>query len=90
MPVFATQWHPEKNIFEQGARLPSGAPYEVIQHTKPAVAAAAYLANFFVEQARQSSHRFTDPTDEWGGLIYKYTTSMAYSPEFMQVYLFDY
>jgi len=89
-PVWATQWHPEKNIYEQGVRLPSGTAYEVIQHTRPAIAAAAYLANFFVDQARASSHRFRSAEDEWDRLIYKYTTSLNDAPEFVQIYLFDY
>lgn len=90
MPVWATQWHPEKNIFEQGVRLPSGQPYEVIQHTRAAVAVAQYVANFFVDQCRLSTHRWASATEEWGSLIYQYTTSLSMAPEFEQVYFFEY
>ena len=90
MPVWATQWHPEKNIFEQGAVLPSGTPYEVVQHTREAVAISQYLATFFVEQCRKNAHRFASAADEWGSLIYKYTTSTDYAPSFEQVYFFKY
>ena len=90
MPVWATQWHPEKNIFEQGAVLPSGYPYEVVQHTLEAVMVSQYFANFFVAQARRSTHRFASAEQEWGSLIYKYTTSLEYAPAFEQVYFFEY
>lgn len=49
-----------------------------------------YFANFFVAQCRQSRHRFASAEEEWGSLIYKYTTSLAYAPGFEQVYFFDY
>jgi len=90
MPVWATQWHPEKNIFEQGVSLPSGLPYEVVQHTRAAISVSQYLVGFFVDQCRQSTHRFTSATAEWDSLIYKYTTSMEMAPEFVQTYLFGY
>ena len=89
-PIWATQWHPEKNIFEQGASLPSGAPYEVAKHTLAAVSVSQYFANFFVQQCRSSSHKFTSPTMEWASLIYNYTTSMDAYPQFVQTYFFDY
>ena len=89
-PIWATQWHPEKNIFEQGASLPSGAPYEVAKHTLAAVSVSQYFANFFVQQCRSSSHKFTSPTVEWASLIYNYTTSMDAYPQFVQTYFFDY
>lgn len=50
-PVFGTQWHPEKNIFEWTDR-------EAIPHTPQAIEVAQYTANFFVEHARNSTHRF--------------------------------
>jgi len=90
MPVWATQWHPEKNIFEQGEQLPSGQPYEVVQHTRAAVSISQYMANYFVDQCRRSLHRFKSPEEGWNRLIYKDTTSTVMSPNFVQVYLFDY
>lgn len=90
MPVWAAQWHPEKNIFEQGAVLPEGYPYEVVQHTLEAVMVSQYFANFFVAQCRESTHAFASAEEEWGSLIYRYTTSLAYAPAFEQVYFFDY
>ena len=90
-PIWATQWHPEKNIFEQGASLPSGAPYEVTKHTLAAVSVSQYFANFFVQQCRSSTHYFFSPTVEFHyALIYNYTTSMDMYPQFVQTYFFDY
>ena len=90
VPVWATQFHPEKNIFEQGRALPSDGwwPYEAIAHDRAAVAASQYMANFFVDQARASSHRYGDAKEEWQALVYKHTTSTTMAPEFAQVYTF--
>ena len=41
-------------------------------------------------QARRSTHRFASAEQEWGSLIYKYTTSLEYAPAFEQVYFFEY
>lgn len=89
LPVWATQFHPEKNIFEQGVELPSGAPYEAVSHSRAAVAVSQYFANFFVEQCRASAHRFRSASDEWAQLIYPHKTSTAKAPEFEQVYFFE-
>lgn len=58
LPLFATQWHPEKNAFEW-------TPEEEIPHTATAVAACQYMASFFVNVARASTH------------VYPYATFMA-------------
>lgn len=50
-PVWGSQWHPEKNIFEWTNR-------EAIPHTPQAITVAQYTANFFVSRARNSSHTF--------------------------------
>jgi len=51
-PVYATQWHPEKNAFEW-------TPNENLPHTASAVRAAQYVANFFVDEARKNNHTFS-------------------------------
>ena len=38
LPVWATQFHPEKNIFEQARNLHGGWPSEAIAHSRAAVA----------------------------------------------------
>nr|XP_004653382.1 gamma-glutamyl hydrolase [Jaculus jaculus] len=82
-PVYAVQWHPEK------------APYEWkklggISHAPNAVKTAFYLAEFFVSEARRSSHHFQSPLEENGSLIYHfspvYTGNIS---SFQQCYMFD-
>jgi len=51
MPIYGTQWHPEKNIYEWNTD-------EQIPHSLSAVFSAQYVADFFVNEARKSSHSF--------------------------------
>ncbi|CAK8992344.1 Gamma-glutamyl hydrolase A (Conjugase A) (GH A) (Gamma-Glu-X carboxypeptidase A), partial [Durusdinium trenchii] len=51
LPVYGTQFHPEKAIFEWFE--PSGIP-----HTPNAILLAQYTANFFVQKARCSPNSF--------------------------------
>ncbi len=48
-PVYATQWHPEKNAFEWASFLR-------IPHSPDAIEVTQEFANFFVSGARKSSH----------------------------------
>jgi gamma-glutamyl hydrolase len=90
-PIFGTQWHPEKNNFEfQMVSSPGSSvewPYEAINHSPDAVLVAQYTANFFVAQARQSSHRFADPAEEKKRLIYNWPV-FATPNDFVQTYFF--
>ncbi|XP_077979641.1 gamma-glutamyl hydrolase-like [Glandiceps talaboti] len=84
-PFYATQWHPEINPFEFSPRL---GPYP--DHSQNAVKVTQYLANFFVSEARKSSHCFQDKTEEVNTLIYNYPP--VYSDNFTayeQCYFFD-
>jgi gamma-glutamyl hydrolase len=54
-PIFAVQYHPEKNNFEYGMQVNSTVPYEAISHTEEAVALSMHLAMFFVNKVRRSS-----------------------------------
>lgn len=47
-PVYAVQWHPEKNMFEW-------TPNENIPHSSTSVTACTYIAKFFVDEARKST-----------------------------------
>eukprot|EP00794_Sanderia_malayensis_P000351 gene351-984_t len=81
-PFFATQWHPEKNSFEWN-------PKKNIAHTRDAVDAAQYFANFFVDEARESQHRFESEEIENKYLIYKYSPIFTGSlGHFEQSYVF--
>jgi len=52
-PIFAAQWHPEKNNYEWTTA-------ERIPHTGVAVRASQYPANFFVDECRKSGHTVTE------------------------------
>ena len=61
--LYAVQWHPEKNAFEN-ALSKDGTAFEGINHGPEAVAATFALAQSFVGRARASRHRFTE-RDAW-------------------------
>jgi len=70
-PFFASQFHPEKNSFEWAYGYPA------IPHTKEAVHVGSYFTQFFMEIARQSTHRFPSRADEEKHLIYNYSPFYA-------------
>lgn len=84
-PIFGTQWHPEKNIFEW--EKVNGAPYEAINHSPEAIKIAQYTANFLVEQARNNQHKFSSDSEEDSFLIWNYQPSRT-GPSFVQTYFF--
>lgn len=86
-PIFGSQWHPEKNNFEWGKT--DGIPNEAINHSHDAIVASQYMANFFVDQARLSSHAFASWQEEDAKLIYNYEPAKT-TGSFMQEYFFQY
>ena len=56
-PIWGTQFHPEKNIYEWGYG------YKSIPHTTHAVHAGQYFADFFINQGDNSPIRSTNHTD---------------------------
>ena len=82
-PVFGTQWHPEKNTFEWTDR-------EGIPHTPGAVAVAQYTANFFVQQARKSTHVYDFTQLMTKDVIWNYTPVYTYvqGSNFISKYFF--
>lgn len=77
-PVYGTQWHPERPQFEW-------TPQDNINHTSSAILAMQYVADFFVNEARKSPHKFpaSELTKE---VIYNYyPINMNYGN---QVYIF--
>ncbi|KAJ7386771.1 hypothetical protein OS493_006796 [Desmophyllum pertusum] len=62
-PIYMIQWHPAKPQFEW-------SDVQDIKHTQEAILAGQYFADFFVNQARLSSHRFSSRKEEKAALIY--------------------
>lgn len=81
-PIYATQWHPEKNAFEWTR------PY--IPHTPSAIKTTFYMANFFVNEARKSFHSFASTEEEEKALIYNYNPEYTgIQSAFEQTYFFN-
>jgi len=87
-PVYAVQWHPEKNNFEHDRDPQTGLPYEQIPHTMEAVRVSQALANFFVDEARKCPNKFADWKLEQKLLIKNYQVYVT-GPGFEQSYLFN-
>lgn len=86
-PIYAVQFHPEKNSFEVG-EYADGTPYEVIDHSYEAIFASQYFANFFINEARKNDLHFADIKTQKKALIYNYHTSTVTDPGFVESYLF--
>ena len=85
-PIFGSQWHPEKNTFEWQMNS-DGRPFEAINHDLGAIEISQYTANFFVQQARKSSHKFAEQSVETASLIYNYR-AVGTSGDFVEKYFF--
>ena len=72
-PIYATQFHPEF-LFTFKKDSPG---FQNIVHTRQAVQMAQYFANFFVNEARKNSNKFTNLLNQQSKLIY------AYEPEYI-------
>ncbi|XP_074549758.1 gamma-glutamyl hydrolase [Halichoeres trimaculatus] len=80
-PIYGTQWHPEKNAFEWMK------PY--IPHSPSAIKTTFYMAEFFVSEARKSSHRFGSEEVEKQALIYNHSPVYTGGKgSFEQIYYF--
>lgn len=86
-PIYGSQWHPEKNPFEWGKT--NGIPNEAINHSRNAVKIAQFTANFFVDEARKSKHRFASSTEEQAALIENYAATPT-TGSFMSTYFFHF
>ncbi|RLN93154.1 hypothetical protein BBJ28_00008442 [Nothophytophthora sp. Chile5] len=86
-PVYAVQFHPEKNSFEYG-EYSDGTPFEVIDHSREGVAGGQFFASFFIDEARKNDLRFADPKVERSALIYNFRTSTVTDPGFVEAYIF--
>lgn len=84
-PFAASQWHPEKANFEWGVKLGPNA----IPHSAAAVAASQYLANQFLDKARQNHFSYPSEEAETQALIYNYHASPDPNGYFTQIYRFQ-
>jgi len=84
VPVYASQWHPEKVGFEWNIN-------EVINHSTDSVLANQYVASFFVTESRRSNHSFATVALETAALIYNYQPVYTYPKvnDFEQCYFFN-
>lgn len=64
-PFYSTQWHQEKNPFEWTLK-------ENIPQHDIAIKLTQYMSNFFVNEARQTKHKFLTP-GEAASFIYNYS-----------------
>ncbi|XP_053104515.1 gamma-glutamyl hydrolase [Hemicordylus capensis] len=82
-PFYGVQWHPEKNPFEW--KNSTGIP-----HSRSAIRATYYIADFFVNEARKSNHRFPSKKSETDALIYNFNPLFTGRfSSFEQAYFFD-
>merc|ERR1712096_334816 len=56
LPFFASQFHPEKNSYEHHQKYEASTPEAF--HSSEAGEAVAFLARFFVDQARKNDRTF--------------------------------
>jgi len=84
MPIYGSQWHPEKPLYEWDAE-------EVINHSTDSITANSYTTDFFVSEARKSGHHFATLEAETQALIYNYNPifTYAYENDFEQGYFFN-
>mmetsp|Transcript_24672 Transcript_24672/g.67126 ORF Transcript_24672/g.67126 Transcript_24672/m.67126 type:complete len:369 (+) Transcript_24672:41-1147(+) len=92
LPIGATQWHPEKALFEWGW-TPGVGPFEAIEHSWQAQRAAQHLANVFLGEARIAAAaalargRVPPVDDSRSELVWTYATSDASYPAFELTFL---
>lgn len=71
-PVSATQWHPEKNVFEWSPDLN-------IPHDPVAVLITQAVANAFVDRARKNCHAPVSREEENELLIYNWSQNLEFT-----------
>ncbi|XP_078071624.1 gamma-glutamyl hydrolase-like [Mustelus asterias] len=81
--IYAFQWHPERSPYEWNATWD-------IPHSSEAVQVAWYLADLFVNEARENSCHFSNTMEEEKALIYNYPPIYSGNiSKFEQIHLID-
>ena len=65
-PFYGVQFHPEKNLYEWIRN-------KNISHTTNAIISSQFFAEYFVNEARKSDHRFEDSKEEDQYVIYNFS-----------------
>ena len=65
-PIWGSQFHPEKNPYEWTRK------YENIPHSKEAMDASAFFAQYFVGHTRKNNRQFESREMEENNLIYNF------------------
>jgi len=82
-PIFGSQWHPEKILFEWTPNL------KQINHSRNSVEVNGWVARFFVDECRKNDNHFANTAEENKALIYQYTpTYTGDKSNFEQKYIF--
>ena len=79
-PIYAVQFHPEKNNFEWKVDA---------KRYKEAIQVVQIISNKFVEKARQNTNKFIDTDEFMKFSIYNYQTTFPTSMSFTQIYVFN-
>ncbi|RUS83698.1 hypothetical protein EGW08_008546 [Elysia chlorotica] len=81
-PIYASQWHPEKNVFKWSTG-------KAVNHDFHAIRVTQYMANFFVNEARKNNHHFDSPDEEAKEMIENDLRVFIPDHEFSEEYYFN-
>ncbi|XP_066952439.1 gamma-glutamyl hydrolase A-like isoform X4 [Macrobrachium rosenbergii] len=86
LPIFGSQFHPEKNLYE----WVSDEEHSAIPHDSPSVGVSQYFSSFFINQARYNKQGFATDEEEQAALLYNYgvTFTGAQGWPFTEAYFF--
>lgn len=81
LPITATQFHPEKPVFEWTTT-------EALPHDAASVFANSWISTFFGSEVRRNSRAYANATQEAAELIYNTPATYVHSTNFEQLYFF--
>ena len=85
-PIYAVQFHPEKNAFEYGFHPNTTIPYEAINHSPTAIAFSVHMVGFFVNMAKENMQKSLAPYRNQYRLRYSSSGNHAKSIVYPRVY----
>lgn len=86
-PIYASQFHPEKPVFEFFER----EGLQNIPHSSEAIRLSGVMSRWLVDQARRNNHSFANETEERQALIYDHVPTVAFDlySHYEPLYFFD-